>query len=254
MGMKMANKSDIGRIRTVNEDRAFAETNKHGVTVAIVADGMGGHQAGDFASQKATQIIQEQLLLLEPELSEEVYVYQVKDAIIRANQAVYEIALQQEKYHGMGTTVVVALVCNERVVIGHIGDSRAYRFREGGLTQLTEDHSLVNELVKSGQITPEEAEHHPRRNVLVRALGTDAEVKVDVQVLAWEAGDVLLLCTDGLSGLVGYEGILNILKQKTDLNQKASILIDSALTAGGDDNITVVLLASESQKESGVKQ
>jgi serine/threonine protein phosphatase PrpC len=254
MGMRMAYKSDIGRIRTVNEDRAFALTNEQGITVAIVADGMGGHQAGDIASQKATQMIQEQLLCLEQDLSKETYAEQVREAVMNANKAVFQISSQQEKYHGMGTTVVVALVCKNNLIIGHIGDSRAYRFRQGSLTQITEDHSLVNELVKTGQITLEEAEHHPRRNVLIRALGTDADVKVDVQALTWESGDILLLCTDGLSGLIDQYSIESIIKSNANVDQACNELIESALAAGGDDNVTVVILTSEELDESGVKQ
>ncbi len=243
--MKMAGKSDIGRIRTVNEDRAFAQTNEHGVTIAIVADGMGGHQAGDIASLKATQVIQEELMQLEQQLSQAQYIDRVKGAVLKANQVVYEYASQDEKYHGMGTTVVVAVISGPSVIIGHIGDSRAYLYHQGKLKQLTEDHSLVNELVKNGQITPEEAADHPRRNVLIRALGTDAEVAVDVQAIHWEPGDALLLCTDGLSGLIGDERIQGTLMQMIDVDQKVEQLVEHALQAGGDDNVTVMILAND---------
>ena len=252
--MRMAKKSDVGRIRTVNEDRVFARTNGHHVTIAIVADGMGGHQAGDIASLKATQTIQEHLIGLKQGLPGEVYKEQVREAIKKANQTVYQSSLQEEKYNGMGTTVVTTLISDQQVVIGHIGDSRAYHYRAGVLTQLTEDHSLVNELVKSGQITAEEAKHHPRRNVLVRALGTDAEVEVDVQAFTWLPEDLLLLCTDGLSGMLGYDGILNILRENKHIDQMVNQLVEGALAAGGDDNVTVILLANvEHQEESGVK-
>jgi protein phosphatase len=146
----------------------------------------------------------------------------------------------------MGTTVVSALLDGSIGLIGHIGDSRAYRLRAGRLELLTEDHTLVNELTKSGQLSPEEAAHHPRRNVLTRALGTDREVEVDVQAIDWQSGDRILLCSDGLSGLVEASDIEATLEDSAlQLEDQAQKLIDLALAAGGDDNITVVLVSDE---------
>ncbi|MCG7213803.1 Stp1/IreP family PP2C-type Ser/Thr phosphatase [Paenibacillus mucilaginosus] len=237
--------SDIGRVRTVNEDRAVVKEDLNGWSLAIVADGMGGHQAGDIASQMAVELIQVGIQFLDAGVSSEERQRQLKSAIEVANEKVFEFASQREHYHGMGTTVVAALASPDRAVIAHIGDSRAYRIGGGRIEQLTEDHSLVNELVKSGQISREEASHHPRRNVLTRALGTEPTIEVDVQEVSWQKGDLLLLCSDGLCGLVDDERILEAASGPEELEEKARRLIKEALDAGGDDNVTVVLVAND---------
>ena len=250
--MKIANKSDVGRLRTVNEDRAIVQADVNGLTLAIVADGMGGHQAGDIASQISIEVIQEKLQSIHPGMSIEEFKISIKEAIYEANQKVYEAAAQNKAYMGMGTTVVVAIVSEEVIVIGHIGDSRAYKLSEDTIEQLTEDHSLVAELVKSGQISPEEANDHPRRNVLTRALGTEQFVNVDTRHVYWKENEILLLCSDGLSSMVSREQMLEILRSDNELEWKVNRLVDCALEAGGDDNITVVLLENvQSQTETG---
>ncbi|GGG12891.1 Stp1/IreP family PP2C-type Ser/Thr phosphatase [Paenibacillus abyssi] len=248
--MNTANRSDIGRIRMVNEDRSWVGFLDHGVTLAIVADGMGGHQAGDVASQLAVDAFRDALTELPADLSTEQAKLLIRQAILQANEVVYDVASQNEQYHNMGTTVVAVLLQEKCVVIGHIGDSRAYKIRDGLISQLTEDHTLVNELAKNGQISPEEAATHPRRNVLTRALGTDPQVEVDVRALPWKSGDMLLLCSDGLSNMISEEEMLGTL-QSEDLNLdgKADRLVELALQAGGDDNITVVLLQDDSEAE-----
>lgn len=243
--MITASRSDIGKIRTVNEDRAFVQ-RFNGFSLAIVADGMGGHRAGDTASTMTVDLMQSQLQSIHSGMSVEECIDAIKAAVLHANERVFEFASMQEHLHGMGTTIVVALVMPELAVIAHIGDSRAYLLDGQSIRQLTEDHTLVNELIKSGQITAEEASIHPRRNVLTRALGTEISVEVDIQRVEWKEGDLLLLCSDGLSGLVSDEMLLDILLlDGYTLEQKADRLIESALQAGGDDNITVVLLANE---------
>jgi serine/threonine protein phosphatase PrpC len=245
--MKTANKSDIGRIRMVNEDRALVQDGLNGVTLAIVADGMGGHQAGDKASQTAIEVIQQHLQAVHRDLPVEECEMLLKEAVYKANDSIFRLAAQEESLHGMGTTVVTAVAWEDRLIIAHIGDSRAYLLNKGQFLQLTEDHSLVNELVKNGQISPDEADHHPRRNVLTRALGTDAHVQVDLKQVAWEKNDLLLLCTDGLSALVDPLTIQGVLRSEGDLERKVNQLVQRALEAGGDDNITVVLLANEQE-------
>lgn len=244
--MLTVNRSDIGRIRMANEDRSWAGVTSGGLTMAIVADGMGGHQAGDVASQLAVDAFREAMEPLQAGASAEEAQRCLREAIARANEVVYDMASRNEQYHNMGTTVVAALFIEESLlVIGHIGDSRAYRISSGSaITQLTEDHTLVNELVRSGQISAEEAAHHPRRNVLTRALGTDDEVELDVQTFDWSGDDILLLCSDGLSGMISDEDILQAVSAQASLDEKADRLISMALAAGGDDNITVVLLQS----------
>jgi PPM family protein phosphatase len=240
-----ANRSDIGRVRQVNEDQSWVSQLNNGVTLAIVADGMGGHQAGDVASQKAVDAFRSMLeqSAAKADLSLQEGKMLIRQAISQANEAVFELASRNERYHNMGTTIVAALVKQDNAIIGHVGDSRAYKITEGVITQITNDHTLVNELVKSGQLSAEEAAHHPRRNVLTRAVGTDSQVDIEVQTVDWSSHDVLLLCSDGLSNMVSEQQMLQTVSmEQLELEAKADHLIQLALHAGGDDNITVVLL------------
>lgn len=247
--MRTAERTDIGRIRSVNEDRAVVLPEDNGMVVAVVADGMGGHQAGDIASQMAIEKIREELSRLSHEASLEECKSAVKLAVEAANRDVFRHASERVQLHGMGTTVVVAVAKPDRLVIGHIGDSRAYLAGRDKLVQLTEDHSLVNELVRSGQITREEAHHHPRRNVLLRALGTETEALVDVHDYEWAEEDILLMCSDGLSGLVENDELLRVLRTDQPLDAKVNELVEKALDAGGDDNVTVVLIENKPQDD-----
>jgi serine/threonine protein phosphatase PrpC len=240
--MYMVSRSDIGNIRLVNEDRAFVHPVESGWSVAVIADGMGGHQAGDIASQMAVDVIQRELSRLSPTLSVDDCKKALQRAIEIANENIYEFAFGRENYHGMGTTIIALIVNPEQAIVGHIGDSRAYKIDDSSIVQLTEDHSLVNELVKNGHITPEEAVRHPRRNVIIRALGTDPAVEADIQVVPWAAGEVLLLCSDGLYDLVDDRTIHEIVLGEPDLDRLAVRLIHCALDAGGDDNITVIVI------------
>jgi protein phosphatase len=243
--MKTAMKTDVGHHRSINEDRVMVKTGAGGLTLAVVADGMGGHQAGDIASQLAVDAIDELLRpVLESGGGNDMEAL-VREAILSANDKVFQFASTADQYYGMGTTIVVALADRERIVLGHIGDSRAYLWDRGRFVQLTEDHSLVNELLKRGQISAEEADHHPRRNVLTRALGTERVVEAEIAFHRWKEHDMLLLCTDGLSGLVGTDKMAEVLSADRELDWKADELVRLALEAGGDDNITVILLSNE---------
>jgi len=242
--LKAAYKSDVGRVRAVNEDRVVVRDGVAGCTLAIVADGMGGHQAGDTASQITIELVEEALRRIEGEPDEAEREARLVEAIREANAKVFEVASRKEHYRGMGTTVTVALANESRVLIGHIGDSRAYFINHEQFAQITEDHTLVNELVKTGQLTPDEAAVHPRRNVITRALGTEADVNVDLSYVQWKPGDMLLLCSDGLSNLVPEEELTRTVRGEGTLGEKVDRLVEYALDAGGDDNISVVLLAN----------
>jgi protein phosphatase len=240
-----ANRSDVGRIRQINEDRSWVGQLDNGITLAIVADGMGGHQAGDVASQLAVNTFRDMLekSASKADLSMQEGKMLIRQALVMANDVVYDMASRNEQYYNMGTTIVAALYKERQLIIGHIGDSRAYLITADGIAQLTEDHTLVNELVKSGQISSEEAAHHPRRNVITRAVGTDAHVEVDIYTAALTDNDILLLCSDGLTNMVSDELMLQtVCEDGLELDGKADRLIQLALQAGGDDNITVVLL------------
>lgn len=240
--------SDIGRVRTVNEDSVWIGVTRHGYTLGIIADGMGGHLAGDTASRLALETMKNTLDGLLPDLPEESLREALSAAILKANSTVFKEASSDEKYHNMGTTVVAALLKGPSGYIGHIGDSRAYLIKDGTAIQLTEDHTLVNELFKNGQISLEELDNHPRRNVLTRALGTDAEVAADLAPVSLALGELLLLCSDGLSNFVSMEhlgkvaGILEI-----PLEERADRLLQLALLAGGGDNISVAMLEHQGE-------
>jgi serine/threonine protein phosphatase PrpC len=231
-----------GRVREDNEDSVGLFQSDHGVTVAVLADGMGGHQAGDVASQTAVRVIQEELSSLAPDMNTEEWRRRASDAAMAANAKVYELASGDKKLKGMGTTLITAVLGAEEIVLAHIGDSRAYLLHEDGLYQLTEDHSLVNVLRQHGEITKEEARVHPQRNVIVRSVGTDEKVEADMIVTPWYPGDILLICSDGLSDMVEVDVIGTILTAPISLKEQADRLLQQALDAGGTDNISIVLV------------
>jgi len=227
--------TDTGRRRRRNEDAFVCEP-----PLFAVADGMGGAQAGEVASRLAADSVREAKLgdLPSPE--------QTVDIIREANRRVYAYSSENASTRGMGTTMTVALVEGSVVTIGHVGDSRAYLLREDQLTQLTQDHSLVAELVRSGRLSPKEAESHPRRSVITRALGTESDVEVDVFSIRAQSGDLFLLCSDGLTSMVSDEEIAKLLvAARADLDSAGEKLVAAANQAGGEDNITVVLFELE---------
>ena len=230
-----AGRTDAGRVRRRNEDSFVLDP-----PLFAVADGMGGAQAGEVASRLAAAAFREYHDADRLEPAERV------EAIIQeANRRIFERARTDAEASGMGTTVTAAILTNGRVSIGHVGDSRAYRIRNGELEQLTEDHSLVADLMRSGRLTPEEADAHPQRSVITRALGTDAEVDVDKVTVDVEPGDVFLLCSDGLTTMVPEEEILRIAQEAGTLDEIARGLVRAANSGGGEDNITVVLFRVE---------
>jgi protein phosphatase len=222
--------TDTGRKRRRNEDAYVCEP-----PLFAIADGMGGAQAGEVASRLAAAALRESgAKTLGGER-------RISDLIQEANRRVYDRSSTDPNTSGMGTTITVALVENDNVAFGHVGDSRAYLIRDGRMEQVTEDHSLVNELLKSGKLSREEAESHPQRSVITRALGTDPDVDVDTFTIAAEAGDVFLLCSDGLTDMVGEGEILELVERnREDLNSALKSLVKAANRSGGDDNITVV--------------
>ena len=225
-----ASVTDTGRRRRHNEDAYVCEP-----PLFAVADGMGGAQAGELASGLAAAALRDETGELTG--GEE----RVDDLIQEANRRVYQRQSEDASASGMGTTMTVALVEDGRVAIGHVGDSRAYLVRDRKLEQLTEDHSLVAELVRSGKLSPEEADSHPQRSVITRVLGTDPDVDVDTFSVDTMAGDVFLLCSDGLTSMVDDETILRLVERnRGDLNAAAKALVRAANKGGGEDNITVI--------------
>ena len=221
--------TDTGRKRRRNEDALVCEP-----PLFAVADGMGGAQAGEIASNLAASALRED----DGGGGGERH---VAELIQEANRRVFQRSSEDASASGMGTTITAALVEDGEVAIGHVGDSRAYLIRDGALEQLTEDHSLVAELVRSGKLSPEEADTHPQRSVITRALGTDPDVDVDTFTIETHPGDIFMLCSDGLTSMVDDDRILETVERHRDnLQQAAKALIRAANKGGGEDNITVV--------------
>jgi protein phosphatase len=219
-----------GRKRRHNEDAYVIEP-----PLFAVADGMGGAKAGEVASGLAASALKE--VRADGESAEE----RVTALIQEANSRVFRRANEDREASGMGTTMTVALVERDRVVFGHVGDSRAYLIRDGQIEQLTDDHSLVAELVRSGRLTPEEAEAHPQRSVITRAVGTEADVDVDTFSIQPAPGDLFLICSDGLTDMVDDRTIIKAIeKHRGNLDDAANALVGAANRGGGEDNITVV--------------
>ncbi|ARK31049.1 Stp1/IreP family PP2C-type Ser/Thr phosphatase [Halalkalibacter krulwichiae] len=239
--MEFIFQTDVGKVRSHNEDSGGIFKNELGV-LAVVADGMGGHRAGDVASTMTTDYFR-QLWEDKLEISSVVEAEEwMKDHFKKLNDKLYSHAKQHEECYGMGTTLVIALCTEEFITIGHIGDSRAYVFNEFGFHLKTNDHSLVQELVRNGQISEEEAEHHPRRNVLLRALGTEKDIKVDVKTLQVEENQLILLCSDGLTNKLSAEDLKSYLQKDLSISGKAEQLINLANERGGEDNISVAIV------------
>ena len=242
--MKLAGKTDVGRVRQENQDDYRAGELPGGAVWALVCDGMGGAKGGREASQGACNVIenffQEQYAQCGAGQEEPF----LKKALLYANRFVFQKAAHEEALAGMGTTAVCALVRSGNVYLCHAGDSRAYLIRDGKLTQLTHDHSYVQELVDCGTITEEEAEHYPQKNIITKALGVDYRLEPEFTAAKLKREDRLLLCTDGLTNMVPVEEMEELLAQGTfyDLPDR---LIEAANAHGGSDNITALLLAVE---------
>ncbi|BCV87496.1 protein-serine/threonine phosphatase PrpC [Bacillus subtilis] len=253
--MLTALKTDTGKIRQHNEDDAGIFKGKDEFILAVVADGMGGHLAGDVASKMAVKAMGEKWNEAEtiPTAPSECEKWLIEQ-ILSVNSKIYDHAQAHEECQGIGTTIVCALFTGKTVSVAHIGDSRCYLLQDDDFVQVTEDHSLVNELVRTGEISREDAEHHPRKNVLTKALGTDQLVSIDTRSFDIEPGDKLLLCSDGLTNKVEGTELKDILQSDSAPQEKVNLLVDKANQNGGEDNITAVLLELALQVEEGEDQ
>jgi PPM family protein phosphatase len=230
MNVKVGARSDIGRLRKRNEDAYLVKE-----PLFVVADGMGGHVGGDVASTLAVETI-------ESASSAEVTLEALVEDIKRANRVVLDRGESDRELRGMGTTLTAVLAEDAKAHVAHVGDSRAYLLRDGTLQQLTEDHTLVQRMVREGRLSEDEAAQHPQRSILTRALGVDEDIPVDELTLDVHGGDRVLLCTDGLTSMVDRDRIQQILESERDPQAACDKLIDAANRAGGDDNITVIVL------------
>lgn len=234
-------KSDKGK-RQINQDAVVADRGEllgEKYALLAVADGMGGHQAGEVASQLAVQCFSQQFLTAYQQEASPLLALEI--AVRRANQLVHDRAESDHRLAGMGTTLTVAFLWRSQLQVAHVGDSRLYLYRDELCQQLTDDHSLVGELLKSGGLSEREAQQHPQRNLLIRALGTDSTVDVDLLSFDLQPGDVILICSDGLSTVINQGELASIISQHRDLQQAANQMVQLANERGGHDNITAAL-------------
>lgn len=243
--MKIALQTDIGLKRSNNQDYINKYTNRNNIPLIVLADGMGGHRAGNIASEMAVTDLGRSWVNTDfTELS------QIRDWMFEQieleNQKIFELG-QTDDYKGMGTTIEAMALVGDEAIFAHVGDSRVGLIRNGAYTLLTSDHSLVNALVKAGQLTEEEAAVHPQKNIITQSVGQAAPLEIDLAVQPLEAGDFLIINSDGLTNMVSNQVILDIMTEETSLEVKANALIEEANFEGGLDNITVALVSVESE-------
>lgn len=244
-------KTDQGKVRLHNEDNGGIFYKTDTCCLAIVADGMGGHNAGELASRIAVQKLAHEWESMDGNFNPEKAEKWLNQTINDANKEIYLESLENEDHAGMGTTVVAAICSESFVSIANIGDSRCYLLNESGFKQLTEDHSLINELLKLGEISEEDAKVHPRKNLLMKALGTEDQCEVDIKTIICDEDDRLLLCSDGLSNKLTSEELEQILRSEKPVAEKANEYIQRANENGGEDNISVAIIEFTPQIESG---
>lgn len=237
--MKTYSVTDVGVVRKVNQDYVFVSDKPLGnlPNLFVVADGMGGHQAGDYASKFTVEVLKKELKRKGEDDPERALIKAIK----KANHELLQKANSNEHLRGMGTTIVAATIVNHMMYFANVGDSRLYLINQG-ITQLTKDHSLVEEMVRLGGIKPEEAKHHPDKNIITRAIGAKEDVEVDFYEHRLKPGDIIVMCTDGLTNMVEDEEIFHIVQGARDVVEAAETLVWTAKENGGTDNIGVILV------------
>lgn len=237
--MRFGECTDIGRMRSNNEDSYFTYMNDN-LTGAMVADGMGGHNAGEIASKMASMIIKDYIIRnFNPEMNYVECGEMIRRACIEANEEIYGYSKLHEDAEGMGTTASMAFVFKNKLITVHVGDSRVYTVSKDSIEQITTDHSYVQELIKRGTITPDAAKNHPQKNIITRAIGSEPFIKVDVGIKDYE-GEIIFICSDGLSNLVSDEQIFEIINTEEDIQMAMVSLVALANKKGGNDNITCI--------------
>ena len=245
--MKVAYQTDIGHQRKENQDRVAKFTAPDGTLLVVVADGIGGSLSGDVAAQITVDHLGRQFQAASPNSSLEAIRWFAREVQL-INDEILQKSTENPNYQGMGTTLVAAIIFDQAMVVANIGDSRGYVLHDNLLTQVTIDHSLVNELVKHGDITEEEARNYPQNNIITRAIGVSADARIEVNRFDLGAGDQILLCSDGLSKMITREQMMGVLESDLSLTEKCSQLIKMANEAGGPDNITVLIGLAEDQE------
>lgn len=246
--MRMGAYSDTGRVRKINEDSYFSYRNEN-LMGAMVADGMGGHAKGEVASKMATMIIKDHIIrVFNPDMDYVELGEMIRRAFIEANAEIYEYSRHKENSEGMGTTASMAFIYKGKLIVVHVGDSRVYTVKNGIIQQITTDHSLVQELLSRGRITSDDAKNHPQKNVITRAIGTDASIKVDVRIVDYN-DETVIVSSDGLTNLVSDTQIMEIIDGCDDLQAGVEELVALANKKGGMDNITCIAFDKLKEKE-----
>lgn len=245
--MRFAVMSHKGMVREMNEDSYNIIAGNQDIPVTfIIADGMGGHNSGEIASKMAVDFISSYILQFMQELSREECIPEViREVMVKANTDVYRKSLESEAYSGMGTTLIMAVAFNNKLFIGHVGDSRAYLIRNGQMTKITTDHSYIEELVRNGSLTREEARSHPGKNLITRALGCSEDIQIDFYLSDIMQKDNFLLCTDGLTNMLMENEIKEKIERSDDPVTACDELIRRANENGGEDNITVIVIKND---------
>lgn len=235
--MRMGECTDIGRMRDTNEDSYFSYLNEN-LVGGMVADGMGGHNAGELASRMTTMIVKDSIIQkFNPDLNYIECGEMIRRAFLEANEEIFQYAKHHEETEGMGTTASLGFVFKNKLITVHVGDSRVYTVTPDEIKQITTDHSYVQELLRRGRITEDDAKTHPQKNIITRAIGTEPTIKVDVNIKDYN-GEVVFICSDGLSNLVSDDQILEVIKKNDDLQMAMVKLVELANKKGGNDNIT----------------
>jgi serine/threonine protein phosphatase PrpC len=240
--LRVGSLTDIGKVREINQDSYAVDLDQG---LFVVADGMGGHAAGEKASQLAVQVIEERLDAATIGSDEEELQSHIQTAIQEANRQILSMSMEEPSMRGMGTTATVLVTRGNQLYVGHVGDSRAYIVRNRRIDQLTEDHSIVAQLVRARAITPQEAARHPYRNVITRCLGMNADLEADTYHRELKPGDRLLICSDGLTGLVSDDEMLQHVASSDDPQKACQELVNLTLERGANDNVTVVLIYND---------
>jgi serine/threonine protein phosphatase PrpC len=244
--------SHKGMVRKSNEDYYYIPSTNKFQNLALIADGMGGHNAGELASRMAVETIIEYLSV---RMGRDENTHEplglIEEAIKVSNNKIFKVSLSNESYNGMGTTLVSAYFSNGVLYLGHVGDSRGYLIRNGQIRQLTKDHSLVQELLDNGTITPDEVDKHPQKNIITRALGTENDIDIDCHKIPLEEDDIILLCTDGLILHVDLQENIDLVESAHSMQELASGLVNQAVERGGLDNVTVVAIKYINMKKEG---
>lgn len=241
--MELIHRTDIGKKRAINEDYLDVVEKEPGMILAVLADGMGGHNAGDVASELAVRFLVDRFQKSTLQLTSDATTVSswLKEAYEGANERISTIAESDPSCKGMGTTLIAAVFQNNKVTFAHIGDSRVYLYSKGEINPLTKDHSYVNVLLDSGEISEEQARTHPRKNMLMKAIGTEISIDPDILTVSLRAEEYMLICSDGLSNMVSAEQMVQVLQSEATLHAKVETFIELANEQGGEDNISLII-------------